>query len=221
MPAAGRRIRHVPSPMRSEGGVVRDPEPRLRVPDVLNLEENRDANRVPTSSGGLLEEQVEGGSSRRAAGHRLQVTAATPVRWAAQEKRTGRAERGPQKRRPRSPLEAYADRLLELAGAGADLTLDQVRACFAEERQVKTRRSAGVRFFHRHGISFRKPCTRPNELWKAEQPTSSLRNATSSRTPARPPKWSAPGPKAEGPAADRPANPGSLGDHHLHRWPSP
>jgi transposase len=104
----------------------------------------------------LLVEQVEAGSSRRAAGQRLRVSAATAVRWAEQKKQTGRAERGRVKRQPRSPLEAHADWLLELVGREPDLTLDQVVARLAEERQMKTSRSAVDRFFHRHAISFKK-----------------------------------------------------------------
>jgi transposase len=104
----------------------------------------------------LLVEQVEAGSSRRAAGQRLRVSAATAVRWAQHKARTGRAARGASRRTPRSPLEAQAEWLLELVGREPDLTLDQVVVRLAEERQAKSSRSAVDRFFHRHGISFKK-----------------------------------------------------------------
>jgi len=104
----------------------------------------------------LLVGEVEAGSSRRAAGQRLRVSPATAVRWAQHKARTGRADRGPSKRKPRSPLEAQAEWLLELVEREPDLTLDQVVARFAESRQVKTSRSAVDRFFHRHAISFKK-----------------------------------------------------------------
>jgi transposase len=104
----------------------------------------------------LLVEQVEAGSSRRAAGQRLRVSPATAVRWAQHKARTGRADRGAAKRPPRSPLEAQTAWLLELVAQEPDLTLDQIVVRIAEARQVKTSRSALDRFFHRHGISFKK-----------------------------------------------------------------
>lgn len=104
----------------------------------------------------LLVEQVEAGSSRRAAAQRLRVSPATAVRWAQYKARTGRADRGALKRPPRSPLEAQTEWLLELMAQEPDLTLDQIVVRIAEARQVKTSRSALDRFFHRHGISFKK-----------------------------------------------------------------
>ena len=104
----------------------------------------------------LLVEQVEAGSSRRAAGRRLRGSAATAVRWTRDKERTGRAERETSKRKPRSPLEAQTAWLLGLVAGEPDLTLDQIVARFAEALGVKTSRSAVDRFFHRHGISFKK-----------------------------------------------------------------
>jgi transposase len=104
----------------------------------------------------LLVAQVEAGSSRRAAGQRLRVSAATAVRWAEQRARTGQAERVVVPRRPRSPLEAQSGWLLELVDREPDLTLDQIVVRLAEAQAVKTSRSAVDRFFHRHGISFKK-----------------------------------------------------------------
>lgn len=104
----------------------------------------------------LVVEQVEAGSSRRAAGERLKVSAATAVRWAEQKRRTGRAAREVLPRKARSPLEAQADWLLELVDREPDLTLDQIVVRMAEALGLKTSRSALDRFFHRHGISFKK-----------------------------------------------------------------
>ena len=104
----------------------------------------------------LLVEQVEAGSSRRGAGQRLRVSAATAMRWAEQKSRTGRAQREVVPRKPRSPLEAHAAWLLALVDQEPDLTLDQIVERLAETLQVKTSRSAVDRFFHRHGISFKK-----------------------------------------------------------------
>ena len=81
---------------------------------------------------------------------------AAAVRWAEHKRLTGRAERGPSKRKPRSPLEAQAGWLLELVDREPDLSLDQIVARIVAELGVKTSRSAVDRFFHRHGISFKK-----------------------------------------------------------------
>jgi transposase len=110
----------------------------------------------------LLVEQVEAGSSRRAAGRRLRVSAATAVRWAAEKARTGRAQREVLPRKPRSPLEAQSGWLLELVAQEPDLTLDQIVMRLAEARAVKTSRSAVDRFFHRHGISFKNVWPAPS-----------------------------------------------------------
>lgn len=104
----------------------------------------------------LLVEQVEAGSSRRAAGQRLKVSAATAVRWADQKRRTGRAGREVLPRKARSPLEAQAAWLLDLVDREPDLTLDQIVVRTAEALGMKTSRSALDRFFHRHGVSFKK-----------------------------------------------------------------
>ena len=104
----------------------------------------------------LVVEQVEAGSSRRAAGQRLKVSAATAVRWAEQKRRSGRAAREVLPRKARSPLEAHAGWLLELVDREPDLTLDQIVERVGEALQLKTSRSALDRFFHRHAISFKK-----------------------------------------------------------------
>lgn len=104
----------------------------------------------------LVVEQVEAGASRRAAGQRLKVSAATAVRWAEQKRRTGRAAREVLPRKARSPLEVHVAWLLELVDREADLTLDQIVVRMAGVLGVKTSRSALDRFFHRHGISFKK-----------------------------------------------------------------
>jgi transposase len=124
-------------------------------------------------------EQVEAGWSRRAAGRRLRVSAATAVRWAEHKRLTGRAERGPSKRKPRSPLEAHTGWLLELVDREPDLSLDQIVVRLAEALDVTTSRSAVDRFFHRHGISFKKSLRAAEQmrsdvaaaraLWKAAQ----------------------------------------------------
>ena len=52
----------------------------------------------------LLVEQVEAGSSRRAAGQRLQVSAATAVRWVQHKAQTGQAALGAVKRRSHASI---------------------------------------------------------------------------------------------------------------------
>jgi transposase len=104
----------------------------------------------------LVVEQVEAGSSHRAAGQRLKVSAATAVRWTQQKTRTGRAQRAVVARRARSPLESHTAWLLELVDREPDLTLDQIVKRVADDLGLKTSRSALDRFFHRHAISFKK-----------------------------------------------------------------
>jgi len=104
----------------------------------------------------LLVEQVEAGSSRRAAGQRLKVSAATAVRWAGQKTQTGRAERQVLPRKPRSPLEAQAGWLLGLVEQEPDLTLDQVVERIGRDLGLKTTDSSVDRFYDRHGVTFKK-----------------------------------------------------------------
>lgn len=88
----------------------------------------------------LLVEQIEAGSSRRAAGQRLRVSPATAVRWAQHKARTGRADRGAPKRPPRSPLEAQTEWLLELVAQEPDLTLNQIVVRIAVSAVLRPRR---------------------------------------------------------------------------------
>jgi transposase len=70
-------------------------------------------------------------------------------------RQTGSTEAKSQKGRNRSPLKAEEAWLLALIAEQADLTLEEIRERLAE-RGVITGISSIWRFFHRHGISFKK-----------------------------------------------------------------
>jgi transposase len=100
---------------------------------------------------------VAGGASRRAAGERFAVSAASAVRWVQRWGQTGQA--AAKRRRSKPPaLEEQAGLLLALIAAEPDLTLDEVGARLREQ-DISTSRSAIWRFFERHGISLKKFCT--------------------------------------------------------------
>ena len=64
----------------------------------------------------------------------------------------GQIAKGPQP----SPLKAEEAWLLALIGEQPDLTLEEIRDRLAGERDVVTGLSSIWRFFHRHGVSFKK-----------------------------------------------------------------
>jgi transposase len=119
---------------------------------------------------------VAGGASRRAAGERFAVSAASAVRWVQRWGQTGQA--AAKRRRSKPPaLEEQAGLLLALIAAEPDLTLDEVGARLREQ-DISTSRSAIWRFFERHGISLKKNSARQRaravaearQRWKEEQP---------------------------------------------------
>jgi transposase len=99
--------------------------------------------------------EVAAGGSRRGAARRFKVGASSAIRWVTLKAQTGSVEpkRG---RRPRSPLEPYADWLLALTAAEPDLTLEQTVARIGEALGLKTSDSSVDRFYRRHGVTFKK-----------------------------------------------------------------
>lgn len=103
--------------------------------------------------------EVEGGSSRRAAARRFKVGESTAIRWVVLKASTGSlAPR--QGRKPRSPLEAHEDWLLELIAREPALTLAQIVDRIDSEHGLKTSDSSVDRFFRRHAITFKKNAAR-------------------------------------------------------------
>ena len=95
------------------------------------------------------------GMSARGAARRLGIGGSTATAWVGRWRRTGSTEAKSQKGRQRSPLAAHEAWLLQLIADQADLTLEEIRERLAE-REVEVAVSSVWRFFHRHGISFKK-----------------------------------------------------------------
>ena len=112
---------------------------------------------------------VEGGLSARGAARRLGVGESTATAWVGRWRRTGSSEAKSQKGRSRSPLATQTSWLLALITQQADLTLEEIRERLAE-RGVQVAVSSIWRFYDRHGISFKKPCTPRSSsarMWRA------------------------------------------------------
>lgn len=107
-------------------------------------------------------QHVEGGASRRATARLFKIGDATAVRWFQRWCETGETRAKPGNGHTRSPLKAHEGWLLGLVAETPDLTLDEIRQKLFEEHG----RTAGIasvwRFFDRHGISFKKPCSQPS-----------------------------------------------------------
>lgn len=106
---------------------------------------------------------IETGASQRQAAKRFGVSLSSAKLWLRQWRRHGHVAAKPQGGDRRShPIEAQADFLLEQIQQTPDVTLAQLQA------QLRRRGlSVGIgtvwRFFHRHGISFKKKrCTPTN-----------------------------------------------------------
>jgi transposase len=111
---------------------------------------------------------VEDGLSRRAAARKLDVGAATAIRWAQQWKTTGSV--APAIHKPsRSPLEAHAAFLLGLIDQQPDMTLAEIKAALFSSVGVTAAVSAIHRFFARRQITFKKklctPPSKPGPTW--------------------------------------------------------
>lgn len=102
---------------------------------------------------------VVNGLSRREAARRLDVGAATAVRWARQWETTGSLAAAIGKP-GRSPLEAHADFLLDLWAKQPDITLEELQAELAAGLAVTTGLSSIHRFFARRDITFKKNAVR-------------------------------------------------------------
>jgi transposase len=98
--------------------------------------------------------RVEGGGSRREAAEHFEVSPSTAVKWVARFRQTGDCAAKP-RGGSTSPLEKYADILLELVAEQPDLTLDEVE-CVVRKRKIPGSRTALWRFFARHKITFKK-----------------------------------------------------------------
>ena len=101
-------------------------------------------------------EGVESGESRRAAARRLRVGASSAIRWMQRFNQTGSFSALRGKRKPRSPLAAHRQWLLDLVKTEPDATLGEINARLFDVHALQSSASAVCRFFLREGISFKK-----------------------------------------------------------------
>jgi transposase len=109
-------------------------------------------------SGDLRERVIEAvkieGASRREAAERFDISVSSAVKWLQRWNESRSAAPKP-RGGSISPLEAHAERILGLAAARPDLTLNESLAELRRVR-IRTSKSALSRFFDRHGITLKK-----------------------------------------------------------------
>lgn len=96
------------------------------------------------------------GQSASAAGRVFRVSRSTAIKWAAQWRRTGSVPRAVPRTRYRWRLDAHESWLLALLSEEADLTLEEIRARLAAERDATSCVNSLWRFYDRHKISDKK-----------------------------------------------------------------
>lgn len=108
---------------------------------------------------------VNAGQSRRAAGERFGVSAASAVRWMQRYRDTGSFSAKPSGGDHRSDrIEGHADFILAAVAEQPDITLGELRAKLIEERGETFGTTTIWRFFDRRKITFKKsPRTPPSK----------------------------------------------------------
>ena len=99
---------------------------------------------------------VEGGAAARAAARQFVIGDSTAIRWAKRWRETGGFDARSVKGQSRSPLKQYEQWLLDLVRQEPDLTLEEIQSRLLDAHQHRAGLSSIWRFFHRHGISFKK-----------------------------------------------------------------
>jgi transposase len=119
---------------------------------------------MPKSYSGDLRERVieavEGGASRRETAERFEVSVSSAVKWLQRWHESKSAAPKPRGGSV-SPLEAFAEQILDLIAQQPDLTLVETVAEL-RKRRIRTSRSSLWRFLDRHGITLKKACKLPN-----------------------------------------------------------
>ena len=115
---------------------------------------------MPKSYSGDLRERVieavEGGASRRETAERFEVSVSSAVKWLQRWHESKSAAPKP-RGGSISPLEEFAEQILDLIAQQPDLTLVETVAEL-RKRRIRTSRSSLWRFLDRHGITLKKAC---------------------------------------------------------------
>ena len=113
---------------------------------------------MPKSYSGDLRERVieavEGGASRRETAERFEVSVSSAVKWLQRWHESKSAAPKPRGGSV-SPLEEFAEQILDLIAQQPDLTLVETVAEL-RKRRIRTSRSSLWRLLNRHGITFKK-----------------------------------------------------------------
>ena len=113
---------------------------------------------MPKSYSGDLRERVieavEGGASRRETAERFEVSVSSAVKWLQRWQESKSAVPKPRGGSV-SPLEEFAEQILDLIAQQPDLTLVETVAEL-RKRRIRTSRSSLWRFLDRHGITLKK-----------------------------------------------------------------
>jgi transposase len=99
-------------------------------------------------------EAVVAGASRREAGERFEISASSSVRWLRRWDENKSAAPKPRGGSV-SPLDQFADQILDLVAKQPDLTLVETTKELRKQR-IRASRTALWRFFDRHNITFKK-----------------------------------------------------------------
>src|ERR1700739_917995 len=103
---------------------------------------------------GRVIEAVAAGASRREAAEGFEVSAASAVKWLQRWRDNNSAAPKP-RGGSISPLEEFAEQILDLIAQKPDLTLVETVAEL-RKRRIRTSRSSLWRFLDRHGITLKK-----------------------------------------------------------------
>jgi len=113
---------------------------------------------MPKSYSGDLRERVieavEGGALRRETAERFEVSVSSAVKWLQRWHESKSAVPKPRGGSV-SPLEEFAEQILDLIAQQPDLTLVETVAEL-RKRRIRTSRSSLWRFLDRHGITLKK-----------------------------------------------------------------
>lgn len=113
-------------------------------------------------------EAVQAGATRHAAAARFKVSVSSAIRWMQRWQASGEIAAKPRGGSD-SPLEDHQAVLLGLAAEQPDLTLDEFCAAL-QAREIATSRVSVWRFFHRHGLSFKKNSARQRAAARRRRP---------------------------------------------------